>query len=271
MRYREFPPGREAAEFIESIWWLEGSAPVQRVVPDGRAELILHLGEPFEVWTGAQWSRQPACFFTGQITGPLLLRPPGQSQVLGVRFRPEGLGRCLGTAEVEAGAAADGPLGRALARAWELSGAEARVSWVEQVLVEWSRRRGREDLLIREAVRRIEGAGGVADLGRVARDLNVSLRQLERRFQRMVGLPPKRFCRLRRFQQVFRSLEETGGQWAETALECGYYDQAHLVRDFRELAGQAPLALVQGGELARHFLLAEKMSGFSKTRGAGRE
>jgi AraC-like DNA-binding protein len=266
MRYREFPPNREASEFVESFWWLEGEAPTQRVVPDGRAELILHLGEPFCVWTGSEWSRQPACFFTGQITGPLLLRPPAQSQVLGVRFRPDGMGRCLGTAEVDAGAAEDGPLGRALSRAWELRGPAARVAWVEQVLVEWSRRRGRGDALIREAVGRIEAGGGVIDLGRVALDLNVSLRQFERRFQRMVGLPPKKFCRLRRFQQVFRSLEETGGQWAQTAVDCGYYDQAHLVRDFRDLAGQAPLALLQGRELARHFLLGEKMSSLSKTR-----
>ncbi len=58
---------------------------------------------------------------------------------------------------------------------------------------------------------------------------------------------------MQRFQRVFREFE-TGGNWVDTALACGYYDQAHLVRDMRQFSGEAPSALVNGGELARHFL-----------------
>lgn len=83
--------------------------------------MILHFGLPFEVWTGAEWRTQPGCFLTGGVPGPLRLRPVGRSRVLGVRFRPDGVGWWAGTAEVEGGAALAGPLGRELERAWDLT------------------------------------------------------------------------------------------------------------------------------------------------------
>jgi methylphosphotriester-DNA--protein-cysteine methyltransferase len=82
---------------------------------------------------------------------------------------------------------------------------------------------------------------------------------MERRFKRQVGIGPKLFCRIQRFQRVFREIE-SGGNWVQAALACGYYDQAHLVRDMRQFSGETPTALLDGDELARHFL-----SDFSKT------
>jgi transcriptional regulator GlxA family with amidase domain len=98
------------------------------------------------------------------------------------------------------------------------------------------------------------------DVAEVAARLGVQARQLERRFKLRVGLSPKYFARIRRFQRVFPEVEGAG--WVEAAAACGYYDQAHLIRDFRAFAGEPPAALVAGDQLARHFL-----SDFSKTTG----
>src|SRR4029079_19485760 len=89
------------------------------------------------------------------------------------------------------------------------------------------------DRLASKAVLLIEAGGGAIDVARLARGLGISTRQLERRFKDAVGLPPKLFCRIQRFQRVFQQIE-AGRGWVETALACGYYDQAHLVRDFRD-------------------------------------
>ena len=86
MQDREIRPGGQARSFIDCYWTRECDASqfrnVQRVVPDGRTELILNLAEPLESFQDGQWRVQPACFLAGQITGPLLRahRPDGAAR-----------------------------------------------------------------------------------------------------------------------------------------------------------------------------------------------
>jgi transcriptional regulator GlxA family with amidase domain len=101
----------------------------------------------------------------------------------------------------------------------------------------------------------------------VAQVIGISRRQLERRFKREIGLSPKQFCRILRFQKVFASLETNDPAWPDVAAACGYYDQAHLIRDCRELSGETPSALLSAEtDLAEHFLKAGRMSHSYKTR-----
>jgi AraC-like DNA-binding protein len=68
-----------------------------------------------------------------------------------------------------------------------------------------------------------------------------SRRHLAARFRDQVGLPPKVVARVLRFQCALRLMGTDGGPaWSDVALACGYYDQAHLNREFRSLAGCAP-------------------------------
>jgi transcriptional regulator GlxA family with amidase domain len=104
-------------------------------------------------------------------------------------------------------------------------------------------------------------------VGALADRAGLSARQFERRFRQAVGIPPKLFSRMQRFQRVFPALASAGGRWADAAMRCGYYDQAHLIRDFREFAGKPPAALLaEDSDLARHFVDGARMSHFSKTR-----
>jgi AraC-like DNA-binding protein len=253
MLYREIAPGEDAARFVDCYWVLEGIAPglVQRVVPDGRPELILNLGQPFESLDRAHWQTQPKCFLAGQLTGPLLLRAAGSTRILGVRFRPGGACQLLGMPmeELTDRVVPAGDLGlQRLAGSGTLAEVERALLGLE---------RGNADELVDEAARLL---GHSPDVGDAAAMLGVSPRQLERRFKARVGMSPKYFARIRRFQRVFPAIED-GGEWVEAAAACGYYDQAHLIRDFRDFAGKPPSHLLGGDELARHFL-----SHFSKTR-----
>jgi AraC-like DNA-binding protein len=261
MRYREFRPSEPVRSFVERYWTLDaegGAADVQKVVPDGRAELILNLGEPFEAFHDGRWQRQPVCFLAGQITGPLLLRPRGPAHIIGVHFRPHGAAQFFGLPMRELSdsftPAAD--LSPALAR--EL--ADART--VAQLDETMARRASAlsEDRLMGEAVRHILQTRGAVDIAGLARALNLSSRQLERRFKSGVGLSPKLFCRIQRFQQVFHVIGAERPDWVTAAVECGYYDQAHLIHDFKDFSGETPAVLLAGDELARHFL-----SDFSNT------
>ena len=240
---------------IECYWMLEGTASgVQRVVPDGRAELILNLAQPFEALENGTWQPQPRCFLAGQLTGPLMLRGAGQASIIGVRFRPGGVGQLLGmpVQELTGQTISADDLGlRGL-------GGIATLPQVEDAILR--QERGSADRMVDEAARLLSL---LPDVAAAAVSLGVSTRQLERRFKTRVGMSPKHFARIARFQRVFRTVDQGGAGWVDAAAECGYYDQAHLIRDFRALAGEAPAHLLAGDDLARHF-----MSHFSNTRSA---
>lgn len=144
------------------------------------------------------------------------------------------------------------PLARDLNRALE---SREPIAAVEAAL--WSAKSAvhRCDGVVEQAVRRIMLERGASDLAALARELGVSTRQLQRRFLAGVGLRPKLFCRMQRFNNVFRVLSQQSCDWVETAIACGYYDQAHLIRDCKDLSGHTPaILLAEDGDLARHFL-----------------
>ena len=84
----------------------------------------------------------------------------------------------------------------------------------------------------------------VSSVRALAAALGLSERQLERRFLAAVGVTPKRFAGLRRFERAVR-LAQTEPTLAQAAVAAGYYDQSHLVRDFRRYAGASPTALLR--------------------------
>jgi AraC-like DNA-binding protein len=123
-----------------------------------------------------------------------------------------------------------------------------------------------DDSPVRLLVREIVSRGGQFTVEELASTAGISNRQLARRFLTDVGLTPKLFCRILRFQQVFRALDRNDAGWAAVAIDCGYYDQAHLIRDFQQFAGQAPaLLLAHASPLTRSFTRKDRMSDFSNT------
>jgi AraC-like DNA-binding protein len=93
------------------------------------------------------------------------------------------------------------------------------------------------------ALGRLAAGGGVA-VGDLARELGWSHRRLIARFRDEVGMAPKRVARILRFERLTALVEaDPSIGWARAAAACGYFDQAHLAREVRELAGLTPTAL----------------------------
>lgn len=83
-----------------------------------------------------------------------------------------------------------------------------------------------------------------APIGALAAELGWSHRRLIARYRDAVGLPPKTVARIVRLESLTTRLRGPGvGSWAELAVECGFFDQAHLSREVRELTGQTPTEL----------------------------
>jgi AraC-like DNA-binding protein len=87
-----------------------------------------------------------------------------------------------------------------------------------------------------------------ANVNTVAAELGVSERHLRRAFRETVGVSPKEFAKLARFRRALRAArEDAEASWASVAVTAGYYDQAHLIAEFRAIAGVTPRTLL--GEL----------------------
>ena len=93
------------------------------------------------------------------------------------------------------------------------------------------------------ALREFQGWPHTPPVRKVTRNIGISQRRFIQLFTDHVGLTPKLFCRIRRFQNVLR-LVRTGEpfQWADVALASGYYDQSHFIHDFTEFSGFTPKA-----------------------------
>jgi methylphosphotriester-DNA--protein-cysteine methyltransferase len=90
------------------------------------------------------------------------------------------------------------------------------------------------------AASRIVRAGGAARIGALAADAGLSLRQFERSFVKQVGVQPKLFARIARFEAVLDRKARSVRSWADVAQDFGYFDQMHMIHDFEEFTGQTP-------------------------------
>ena len=95
-----------------------------------------------------------------------------------------------------------------------------------------------------QAWRRLVRTAGQANIGALAVELDCSRKHLASKFHEQVGLAPKSLAKLLRFNHVIRRLRAGETGWAELADRCGFYDQAHFIRDFRRFTGYTPSAFV---------------------------
>lgn len=252
MEYCERKPRPPLSRFVECFWTLESDVPStqpERILPDGCVELILNFGARFSQHDHGQLKLQPRSFLVGQMTGPILISPTGPVQLLGIRFHPGGTLPFLRlplheiTDQVVDLGGLSSKLERELLDVTSESPSVAeKVAAVEAFLTNQLLSTRANSLLMILAGRIVE-SGGMVSVDQLASDAGISSRQLERRFLREVGLGPKLLGRIIRFQQVFRAVEGCNSAWAEVAIACGYYDQAHLIRDFNQFARQTPAVL----------------------------
>ncbi|HUE82752.1 MAG TPA: AraC family transcriptional regulator [Pyrinomonadaceae bacterium] len=276
MQYREFKPSALLSPYVECLWTLEGNnwqtpdGP-ERLLPDGCVELVMNFGLPFrEHLDQHQTATQPARFLVGQMTRPLLLSPSGPFQILGIRFQPGGTVPFFPFPIAEVTncivplADIDSRLENGIvARVCEERQLSQKVRLTEQLLDQQLKACSTPGTSLRPAVSRILRSRGQVSIDSLAHDLGISGRQLGRRFQVEVGVGPKLLCRILRFQRIFSALERDDETWAGLALDCGYYDQAHLIKDFQQFTGQSPSRLFdQFTAFTEQFTRKRRMSDF---------
>jgi len=256
MEYAEFAPVAGLRPYLRCIWTLRAPAGggIERVLPDGCPELILNRADPF-VGLGPRGERnvQPLAMAVGQIARYLEIEPSGVVDLIGIRFEPAGMHALLDLPMHElVGSRVDlRHLDRPLRDAFVDAAAQGLLPLQTMLLERLAGRRSAAAL----AASRLIAGGGQASLDH----LGLPARTLERHFRREVGLSPKRMSRIVRFHAVVGVLDRGARpDWTAVALDAGYYDQAHLIRDFRQFSGITP-----GAYLREQYALADLLAGVS--------
>ena len=260
MHYVELPPRADLVDIVKCVWSFEAAArdaprALERIVPDGCPELIIHYGAPFAEQTPS-WGRQqqPRAFVMGQITRPLGLESgQGDVGVLGVRFHPWGLRALVGAPAhelLDSRLTLDDVLGASTVGLIDeiayADGASQRSEVVQDLIAARVGANARfHDAEVASWTRQLSHAAGRPGVTEIAGSAGVSLRHFERRFRAQVGMPPRLFANIVRFRSIFdRLMPDASPDWAHLALDAGYFDQPHLIRDFRRFVGCSPGAFV---------------------------
>jgi len=255
MHFLSYRPCGPLSDFVENFWLCDGYASPhlrERVFPSGRFELVFNLrGGGLRIYAAKRPDRcihLPGAVVAGPYGGYFVTDRAENASVMGVHFKPGGAFLFLGPAADEllnTHVGLQDIWGRAALEIRERVSAERTPARRFQIL---------QDALLSRMVRRPERHPAVLSaldyvrrdpsrgvVGKLARDVGLSNRRFTDVFHFQVGIKPKLFVRIERFQRLLQKVHILPAvDWGQLALEQGYFDQSHLIRDFGAFSGLSP-------------------------------
>lgn len=253
MKYVEFKPIPELAEYIQLVWMMESEKdddifPREQIMPDGIVEIIFHYGDPYITYRGGSEFLQPQCFAISMMRHCVEIESAGRTGFVSVRFFPWGgyhffkkpiadfLDQTISSEELW-----EGSTDSLLADLRSAKEAEEKVGLVQQFLLAHLHANKRNEPNVDEAVKLIRHSHGQLSIEEICEQTGFSKKQLERKFLASAGTTPKIFSRVSRFLFICHHLKENNGKTlTELAYECGFYDQAHFIKEFKDFSGFTP-------------------------------
>lgn len=270
MFFRTFTPGPELAGFVDSLWVYKGFRSPQlkeRIFPTGTFEIVFNLRQDeLRIYRPGQPDRLrrfSGALVSGPYEGFFLTDTAEEAYVVGVHFRPGGAFPFLGASADElANTHID------LDTFWGPAAAEIRerlctaqshtqqVRLLEESLLSRMRRPLEHHPAVALALESLSKFNPGTAVRQLARDAGYSQRRFIDLFRGEVGLKPKLFNRIQRFQRVLEQIHSCAhGNWTQVALSYGYFDQSHLIRDFLAFSGVSPAGYVRRlDDLRKHEL-----------------
>jgi AraC-like DNA-binding protein len=255
MLYRRYTPEPPLAALVDCIWYsegLEGMHARERLLPNGESGIVFDLREEpvliYDAQEIGKFVKYAPAIFCGARTDCFVIETSQQERVIGIQFRPGGAFPFL---KMPAGEVANdtyslddiwpGKAARIRDALINAPDVAAMFSLLEQFLLAQLQGSARLHPAVSFAVSHLIKPTSNPRIRDLADRVGLSSRRFIELFRDQTGLTPKSFQRVRRFQQVLRSLRASPGEnWAGVAYRCGYYDQAHFIHDFRLFSGMTP-------------------------------
>lgn len=266
----KYSPPPPLGQFVDCFWWHCGFTfphDYERCLPDGGMEMVISLqADDLRVYDRddpTRFEQFTDILLCGAHSEAFIIDTLSQAAILGIHFRPGGAFPFLGVPASELH-----NLHLSLESLWGERAAELRHRLVN-ALTPHHQFQILEQALLQKATRPLMRHPAVAfalnemktfpsrALSDITAPIGLSQKQFIHRFNQEVGLTPKLFHRVRRFQQVVQGIGTTQEvDWTEVALACGYFDQAHFIHDFRDFSGLTPSAyLAQPRDRLNHVPL----------------
>lgn len=271
--YRTYIPQPPLAAFVETFWLYEGYNPShakERRLPDGSMELVINLREDaiclYDSQQHDRFRSVRGCAISGIQTKYVVLDTADQASMMGIHFKAGGAFPFL---DLPASELRDETV--SLDEIWGTAASELRdqlrkaqtpeirFHMLEQALLAQIVRPLARHPAVTFALKEFQNTMHTRTIADVTGQIGLSPRRFISIFNKEVGLTPKLFCRIRRFQEALKCIND-GKQidWADIALTCGYFDQAHFIHDFQTFSGLNPSAyLLHRGEHLNHLPLPD--------------
>jgi AraC-like DNA-binding protein len=251
--YTAAHPVGHLATWVELFWTVDADPAYgrERILPRSTTEVLFNLGEQHRLVDGDGPGRDRV-YATSWVSGlqrqPLSIESPSRQSLAGIRLRTAGALPFLGLPPTElAGRVLDLPdlLGRGVEALREQLAEERcqerRLRRLASNAARWLNAGRPLSADISHALNTLHTTGGNFPIRVLVRNSGFSERYFISRFRAEVGLTPKMYARIVRFERALAEVRlRPAVNWAQLADDCGYYDQAHLALDFRELAGASP-------------------------------
>ena len=254
---RHYTPRLPLSNFVDILWLYEGySQPhdKERLLPDGSMELVVNLSEDearvYDRRDPSQYQTSRGVVLVGVQSEFFMIDTAEQVSVMGAHFKPGG---AFPFFNLPAGEFHNqhvsldllwGTSARDLRdRLLEALTPEAKFTILEESLLAHASKPLLRHPAVNFALHEFGDSRRSPSIADVTGQIGLSSRRFIDVFNDQVGLTPKLFCRVQRFQKVLRSIGMSRDiDWTDVALACGYFDQAHFIHDFRAFSGLSPTA-----------------------------
>ncbi len=257
---KEYKPSRSLGPFVDLYW--EGSFNAHasesfsmQIIPNGCLELIFHLNNLHcELYNGHEWSQSPNYLIIGLYTQPYEVHFHGLVKTFSIRFKPEGFYNIFGVpASVLKGRYEDitAVLGHEFHdfcnRLREEKNISGMVRHTESHLLKNLAKRKHNKNYVNLAAEIIRNTNGIK-MEELSDKVCISQRHLEREFKDKVGISPKHYLRITRINEVLQLLNNNQTMdLLSVTHQCGYFDQAHFINDFKKITGKNPTIFIKEG------------------------